>query len=90
MVDPPVTHHDEREGYCRKLGHHLTFVYCRTLKDGAPCEKILDCWFEKFDVRAFLEAHYTDEEIYPLSKPPVSKAASLIELIEQARKRACK
>jgi hypothetical protein len=86
VVEFPVSLHDEKEGYCRKLGHHLTFAYCRVCREGAPCDKILDCWFEKFDVRSFLEAHYTDEELYQVVKPQASKAASLIELIEKARK----
>ena len=87
MVDLDKTCHDAREGYCRKLGHHLLFSYCRAMKDGAPCEKILDCWFEKFDVQVYLEAHFTTEEIEEIRKPPMPKTASLLALIEQARKR---
>ena len=87
MVAPDKSCYDAREGYCRKLGHHLKFAYCRTMKDGAPCEKILDCWFEKFDVRGFLETHYTEDEIAEIRKPQMPKTASLLELIEQARRR---
>ena len=32
------------------LGHDLTFAYCRAPAKQLPCRKILDCWFETFDV----------------------------------------
>ena len=46
-----ITGNDERETYCRKLGHKLRFAYCRTTDGDTVCPKILDCWFEH-DTRA--------------------------------------
>ena len=28
-MDLPLEAFDDREGYCRKLGHHVSFAYCR-------------------------------------------------------------
>ncbi|NLX13196.1 MAG: hypothetical protein GXY44_06010 [Phycisphaerales bacterium] len=80
-----IEEHDTREGYCRMLGHHVPFSYCRAQADGRPCRRILDCWFEKFDVRSYLATHFSAAEIEAFLAAPKPKMASLIELIEQAR-----
>lgn len=68
------------------LGHHVSFAYCRVQTDGRPCRRILDCWFEKFDIRSFVSEHFTAEQIEALLAPPPPKMATLLELIERARK----
>jgi hypothetical protein len=83
-----ITAEDHREVYCRMLGHHLNFNYCRLMQDGLPCFKIKDCWFEQFDIQGFIEAHYTEEEIKSFSTPPRPKMVTLMSLLEQAQKRA--
>jgi hypothetical protein len=87
MTKAPYTNFDDEECYCRILGHHLSFSYCRSCQEGAPCFKILDCWFDKFDVRRFIEENYTTEEIERFLQPPKAKVQTLVELIQQARKR---
>ncbi len=81
-----IDEHDAERIYCRKLGHHLTFHYCRSTAGDTLCEKILDCWFERFDLEAYLKAHYSREELDRLGKPPEPKMTSLISLIEKARR----
>lgn len=81
----PIEEHDQREGYCRMLGHHVPFSFCRAQADGRPCRKILDCWFEKFDIRSFLSEHFTEEQIDAFLTPPKPKMATLLELIEKAK-----
>jgi hypothetical protein len=76
---------DAQKGYCPKLGHHLTFKYCRSMQDGLPCPKVSDCWFEKFDITAYLKENYTAEEIDRFLAPPKSKLVSLAELIQKAQ-----
>lgn len=78
--------HDETKIYCPKLGHHLTFKYCRTQDGNNLCPKIRDCWFTTFDIEKFLATHYTPEEINTVNTPPKPKALTLFELIEQAKK----
>ena len=80
--------YDSREIYCRKLGHYLTFRYCRSERDGLPCGKILDCWFDKIPIGDFLRANYTPEEMARIAGPVPAKAATLVELIERARQAA--
>ena len=79
---------DSREIYCRKLGHYLTFRYCRSERDGLPCGKIMDCWFDKIPIGDYLRNKYSPGELAGIIGPPPAKAATLIELIERARKRA--
>jgi hypothetical protein len=81
--------HDRRTIRCRRLGHEVTFYYCRTQEGGSVCSLILDCWWEAFDVRAFLQEHLGEEEVERLAeRRPRPKVLTLIELIEQARRRA--
>ena len=75
-----------QEGYCRMLGHHLQFKYCRTVKDGLPCHKVLDCWFEQFPVEEFIKKNYTEEELKTILAPPPAKMDSLLDMIKKAKK----
>jgi hypothetical protein len=58
---------------------------------GRPCRLILDCWWEYFDVRAFLHAHLPEEVMADVEKdansPPPSKVLSLLDLIQQTKTR---
>jgi hypothetical protein len=76
---------------CPRLGHELNFGYCRRETRGKPCRLILDCWWERFDVRAFLQANLPAETMSQVesasASPPPSKMLSLVEIIEQAKKR---
>jgi hypothetical protein len=76
---------------CRRLGHEVAFGYCRQETSGKPCRLILDCWWEHFDVRAFLRAHLPEEAMVQVERaaasPPPSKVLSLVELIQQAKER---
>jgi hypothetical protein len=82
-----ITAHDRRCRRCPKLGHQVEFVYCRQPGGELPCSKILDCWWETFDVEAFLRAHYTPEQIALIHRSAQDKRITLLELIEQARRR---
>ena len=77
---------------CRRLGHEVTFGYCRQETAGKPCRLVLDCWWERFDVHAFLEANLSVEMMSQVEKvsaaPPPSKMLSLLEIIQQAQERA--
>ena len=76
---------------CRRLGHEVVFGYCRQETDGKPCRLILDCWWERFDVRSFLRAHLSAEAMAEVERasasPPPSKLLSLVEMIQQAKDR---
>ena len=76
---------------CRRLGHEVTFGYCRQEMGGKPCRLILDCWWERFDVRAFLRANLSAADMTDVervsSSPPAAKVLNLFDLIEQTKNR---
>jgi len=76
---------------CPRLGHELTFGYCRQEAGRKPCRLILDCWWERFDVRSFLQANLPEEVMAQVERagaaPPPSKVLSLMEMIQQAKDR---
>jgi hypothetical protein len=80
-----IEDHDREQGYCRRLGHHLAFAYCRTVNGGLPCALARDCWFERFPVAEFLQEHYSPEELARASAPAAGKLASILEAAARAR-----
>jgi hypothetical protein len=74
---------------CPRLGNPVPFEYCEFCGDQQhPCFKILDCWWEHFDVVQYLQERLTQDQFNRLmSAEPKPKITSLIELIEQARQR---
>ncbi len=82
---------DGLERRCPRLGGEVNFGYCQTCGENRiPCFKIFDCWWERFDVVAYLKAHLSPKAFESLSKStrPPDKVASLVDLIQQAQKRA--
>ena len=74
---------------CPRLGNPVPFDYCEICGDDQqPCFKILDCWWEHFDVVQYLKDNLSEDQFKHLmaarSKP---KVTSLLELIEQAKNR---
>ena len=79
--------YDEKNGYCRMLGHTLGFRYCRTMNGGLPCHNILNCWFERLDIEAFMSAHYSEAELQTVFQPPKMKIATMVEVIDKVKKK---
>lgn len=77
--------YDETDLYCRKLGHYVPFKYCRSINEGLPCGKIMDCAFEKIPVQEFLKENYSGKELEKVFLPPENKIVSLLGLIDRAR-----
>ncbi len=78
------------ERRCPRLGGPVRFDYCLTAKnDQQPCFKIIDCWWEQFDVYHYLETALPGAQLeaFLQAAPPKPKATSLVELIEAARQR---
>lgn len=77
--------------HCGKLGHPIPFSYCMQAgmsEAGAarPCNKIIDCWWETFDIESFLKDTLTEAEYAALlhKEPGNRRAASLFDAIERA------
>jgi hypothetical protein len=74
---------------CPRLGHHINFSYCRVENRGLPCFRIIDCWYEHFMVEDFLRSELKPEEWQKVfNRPMKPKILSLVELIEEAKRRA--
>ena len=80
------------ERRCPRLGGTVTFTYCTGCGDGDPplCFKILDCWWERFDVAGYLKTRVSPEAVDRLVSPaaaPPDKVTTIVDLIRQARDR---
>ncbi|MBU1343006.1 MAG: hypothetical protein KKE44_25160 [Proteobacteria bacterium] len=72
---------------CPRLGHQISFTYCRSENSGLPCFKTLDCWYSYFDVHTHLKEKLSEEDFKKVFlKQAKPKVFSLIDLIEQAKK----
>ncbi len=81
--------YDDLERRCPRLGNSVAFAYCRTCGDNGCCFKILDCWWERFDVAGYLKARLSEADFSALAAAePKPKVTSLIELIRRARERS--
>jgi hypothetical protein len=79
------------ERRCPRLGGDVAFGYCKHCGERkTPCFKILDCWWERFDVVDYMRSCLPADAFEALQrerKPP-DKVASLLDLIQQAKDRA--
>ncbi len=87
MIDTDCT---KKERRCPRLGSAITFEYCLISGDNDdPCWKVLDCWWELFDVEAYLRGHLAADQFAALmaraAAPPRNKVLSIIELAQQAK-----
>lgn len=79
---------DDYEIRCPRLGHQITFSYCRSENSGLPCFKTLDCWYNHFSVEEFMRMELTPEQWEEVfGRPPKPKIISLVEMIEEAKRK---
>ncbi len=81
-----IDEHDDKIRRCPMLGHELAFSYCRQPGREIPCARIFDCWWDRLDIVDFVQDHYDPDTIVEIRKPRQPKMASLVEIIERARK----
>jgi hypothetical protein len=88
MSDQPI---EDLERRCPRLGSPIPFRYCLISgEDDAICWKILDCWWETFDVEGYLKKNMPEAEFNHLmatADKPKNKVSSIIDIIEKAKKR---
>lgn len=79
---------DALETRCPKLGHEVTFGYCRREANALPCPRALGCWSPRFPVALVLR-RYLGDEAYAAAfeATPKSRVQSLMEAIEAAKQR---
>ena len=81
---------DDQERQCPRLGNPISFRFCLISgDDDMACFKIFDCWWERFDVEAYLKQNMPESafnELVKVAEKPKSKIASIIEIAEKAKK----
>ena len=82
---PPSQKFDDLEIRCPALGHPVPFHYCRRIKDGLPCHKLADCWFQTIDIRTYMMENYSQDERERFLAPPQPKLSSIIEIARRAK-----
>jgi len=87
LTDADIASQDARQRRCPMLGHDVTFAYCRAPGPGLPCRRIFDCWWETFDVVAFIGRHFSEADIEAIRAPRADKAGTIVELIRRAQQR---
>lgn len=84
---PVSLKHDHLERRCPKLGNPVDFGYCRRCGEGSTaCGKIVDCWWERFDVIEHLRCLLPDSDFRKLMAwKPKPKLTGILERIEKAK-----
>lgn len=73
---------------CPRLGGEVFFEYCAREGGDLPCHRIVLCWQPYFPVETFLRERLSAKQWNNwLERTPKSKIGSLLELIEEAKKR---
>ena len=85
-----IEQYDDKTIRCPRVGGDVNFMYCRSENKMFPCGWIVGCWQERMDINKFLEDHYSNKERDQIFAPPRPKVESLVNLIEQAKKRTKK
>jgi hypothetical protein len=85
----PMTNHlNPLSRRCPRLGGPVGFKYCMSSEGEQPCAKVVDCWWETFDILHYLRDNLSEAQFDRLlNARPRPKVASLVELIAQAKKR---
>jgi hypothetical protein len=82
-----IEQYDDKTIRCPRVGGEVNFLFCRSENNMSPCRFIAGCWETRIDINKFLEEHFSREEVGQISVPPKQKLSSLVEMIEQAKKR---
>lgn len=77
--------YDAERIYCRKLGHYLTFAYCRQESGETPCSRVHDCWFQRIPIEEYTNEFMSEAARSAISTQPKEKVASLLDLIRKAQ-----
>jgi hypothetical protein len=79
---------EQKIRHCPRLGMAINFGYCLKCEENkTPCWKILDCWWEEFDVTAWIGGYLGPDVVEALAQArPKPKIVGILEMIEQARK----
>ena len=79
---------EELDTRCPRLGGTVPFRYCMAPGEPTPCHKILDCWWETFDVTSYLKANLPEETFDRLlgDRNPPNRLKTILELVDKFKK----
>ena len=80
---------EELEIRCPRLGGTVPFRYCMAPAEPTVCYKILDCWWEVFDVTSYLKTHLPEEDFLRLveNRNRPNRMESILELVEKFKRK---
>ena len=78
--------YDDKTMRCPRVGGEITFRFCRFENNMLPCRFIAGCWQGQMDIEAFLDEHYSEEDLNRIFAPPKPKMESLVNLMEKVKK----
>ena len=72
---------------CPRLGGTVPFRYCLAPGEPTPCFKVLDCWWEIFDVAAYLRSHLPGNVVDGLieGRERPNRLNAILELVEKLK-----
>lgn len=82
-----IEQHDDKTIRCPRIGGPVNFKLCRSENKMLPCRWVVGCWQMYFDVITFLHKHFSKEQMGKIFVPPKPKIESLVEMVEQVKKR---
>lgn len=73
---------------CPRLGGPVGFGYCMHCEREQACVKVVDCWWETFDIVQYLKDHLPEDQLARvMNAKPQTKISSLVEVMAQAKQR---
>lgn len=74
---------------CPRLGSPVAFKYCRTHGDhDGICGLIRNCWWEVFDINAYLQNTLSPEQLKDLDQArPPSKLNCILDIIQTVQQK---
>jgi hypothetical protein len=72
---------------CPRLGGPVSLHYCKSGgPEKAPCWKIIDCWWEIFDVVRYLQETLSADQYRRLTGArPKAKVTHILEVVQQIK-----
>jgi len=74
---------DGLDTYCRSLGHHVRFGYCRAAGGELPCARVGECWAARIPVDEYLREQFTPQEIERALAPKPGKLETILEIVQR-------
>lgn len=81
-----IEQYDDKTIRCPRVGGEVNFRFCRFENNMLPCRFIVGCWQGQMDIEAFVQEHYSEEELDRIFTPPKPKVESLVGLMERVQK----